>query len=164
MSDAHHFGAVGDGRVDDTAAIEHAVHNADGLVRLPRGDYLITRTIELDTTRTPRVAIEGSGGAAKLIMAGPGPAIRITGSHTAGTADPASIKPQVWSGQRMPMIANIEIEGRHAEADGVHLVGTMQATLTGVLVRECRNGIYITGRNRNILITGCHFYHNRGVG
>src|SRR5688500_10656518 len=132
MSDAHHFGAVGDGRTDDADALEHAIAKSDGLIRLPRGDYILSRTIEIDLSRTGRLAIEGSGGTAKLIMTGPGPALRVAGGHLKGTADPAHPQPQVWAGQRMPTITNIEIEGRHAEADGVELIGTMQPTLTGL--------------------------------
>src|SRR5687767_13841358 len=119
MSDAHHFGVVGDGTSDTTRALEHAIAKSDGLIRLPRGDYVLSRTIEIDLSRTGRLAIEGSGGTAKLIMAGPGPALRIVGGHLKGTADPAHLHPQIWTGERMPTITNIEIEGRHAEADGV---------------------------------------------
>jgi hypothetical protein len=163
MSDARHFGAVGDGRTDDTGAITHAIERADGLVHLPRGDYLITRTLDIDLARSGRVALEGSGGAARLIMAGPGPALRIRGTH-GGTAHPPSVKPEVWAGQRLPTVSHLEIEGRHPQADGIELTGTMQATLTALLIRTCRNGIALRGRNRNVLIDGCHVYHNTAVG
>jgi hypothetical protein len=33
-----------------------------------------------------------------------------------------------------------------------------------VVVREARHAVHLTVRNRNVLITDCHFYHNRGVG
>lgn len=163
VSEAQHFGAVGDGRTDDTAAIEHALEHADGSVRLPRGDYLLSRTIEVDLARGGRFAMEGSGGTARLIMTGPGPALRIVGSH-GGTAAPSTVKPQVWADQRMPTVTCVEILGRHPEADGVELIGTMQATLTGLLIRGCRHAVLLRGRNRNTVIHGCHVYHNTGVG
>ena len=42
------FGARGDGQTDDTAAIQSAIDRSrDGHVDFPRGDYRITRTIEI---------------------------------------------------------------------------------------------------------------------
>ena len=40
----------------------------------------------------------------------------------------------------------------------------MQLTVTRVLVRQCLHGIHLTGRNRNVIISDCHVYQNRGVG
>jgi len=54
----------------------------------------------------------------------------------------------------MPQIHNLEIHGDHPEADGIELTGTMEATLSGVLIRQVRHGIRLVKRNRNVLITG----------
>ena len=64
----------------------------------------------------------------------------------------------------MPTIDGIEIVGRHAKADGIRIEGVMQPTLTRLLLRELRTGIYVTKRARNLLIDHCHIYHNTGVG
>jgi hypothetical protein len=64
----------------------------------------------------------------------------------------------------MPQVADLEIRGEHPEADAIELIGTMEATFSGVLIRQVRNGIRLTKRNRNVLITGCHIYHNTGIG
>jgi hypothetical protein len=64
----------------------------------------------------------------------------------------------------MPTLSNLEIEGRHPQADGIRIVGVMQATLTGVLVHGVRTAVHVTGRARNLLISHCHFYHNNGIG
>jgi hypothetical protein len=50
------------------------------------------------------------------------------------------------------------------EADGIQIVGVMQPTLTRVLIRQVRTAVYIADRARNVVINGCHFYHNTGVG
>ena len=163
MSNVRNFGATGDGKTDDTAAIARAVTDGDGTLALPRGDYIINSPIIIDTTKTGRAAIHGTGGTAKVIMAGPGPAFIIKGNHT-GTADPRSYKPLTWQNERLPMIENLEIEGRDAQADGIRIEGTTQATIQGLLVRNCRHAIRIAKRNRNVLITSCHLYHNTGVG
>lgn len=75
MSNIREFGAVGDGKADDTLAIQHALADGDGVVEFPRGSYRITRSIVVDLAKHGRTAIDGSGGVAKLIMDGAGPAI-----------------------------------------------------------------------------------------
>jgi hypothetical protein len=163
MSTVLDFGAVGDGQMDDTEAIQHALDSGAGLVVFPRGNYRITKTLTVDLGKVGRTAISGSGGVAKLIMAGPGPALFLHGTHESN-ADPKNFKPQIWAQERFPTVDGIEIEGAHPQADGIRIEGTMQATLTRVLVREARTAVHVTKRARNILIDACHFYHNTGVG
>jgi hypothetical protein len=62
------------------------------------------------------------------------------------------------------MVDGIEIVGAHAEADGIEATGTMQLTITRVAVHEARHGIHLTVRNRNVIISDCHLYHNTGIG
>jgi hypothetical protein len=160
MSDAYLFGAAGDGTTDDTAAIEHALKDGDGTLYLSRGDYRITRTIELLLGKTGRLGIAGDG-TARVLMDGAGPAFRFVGTHE-GSAGPSSFKPEVWTHQRMPQLRGIEIVGLHNEAIGVQFEGVMQPTLIGVLIRQCRIGVHLVKRNRNVLIADSHIYHGRG--
>ena len=163
MGNVKDYGALGDGKNDDTEAIQHAVNDGEGLIRFPRGDYRITKTIEITLDKVGRKAIEGNGGTAKVVMAGSGPAFRFVGTH-GGTGNPRSAKPNVWSSQRLPTVSHIEIEGAHPEADGFEMVRTMQSVFESVLVRNVRTGIRLHRRNRNVLITHCHLYDNRNVG
>jgi len=156
------FGAIGDGTVDDTAAIEKAVKAGSGLIYFPKGRYRITHTIGVDLDAVDRISLVGTGPAC-LIMAGAGPAFHFVGTHS-GSADPASFGENVWLRQRMPIITRLEIVGAHPEAVGVRLEKTMQATLTNLLIRRCRIGIQLVVRNRNLVIDHCHIYHNRQVG
>jgi hypothetical protein len=96
-------------------------------------------------------------------MAGPGPALRLLGTHE-GTADPASFKPNVWQRQRAPMIDGLEIVGEHERADGIEASLTMQLTVTRTVIRKVVHAIHLTRRNRNIVIANCHLYENRGAG
>jgi hypothetical protein len=163
MSNVRNFGAIGDGVSDDTAAIRHALSDSDGMLEFPRGNYLISETIEIRLDETGRLGIDGADGTATVIMSGEGPAFRIIGTHS-GTGDPNSSKPNVWERQRMPTLRNIEITGTHESADGVELIETVQAVFSGVLIRQVRHGIRLHKRNRNVLISDSHFYHNTGVG
>ena len=156
------LGARGDGITDDTAAIQLAVDTKSGEIHFPGGIYLISKTIEVDLDKVGWTAFVGEG-TARIVMTGPGPAIRFVGTHE-GTADPNSAKENVWQNQRMPRVSGLEIIGAHPEADGIEASGTMQITIEGVLLRELRHGVRLVKRNRNVLISACHIYHNRGVG
>ena len=156
------FGAIGDGEADDTNAFQRAVDSGRGDVYVPRGTYRLTKTIVVDLDRIGPVSIVGSG-TAKLVMAGPGPALRLIGTHK-GTADPGTVKENVWKNQRMPSVSGLEIVGANAQACGVEATGTMEATFSSLQIRKVLHGIHLTERNRNVIISDCHIYENRGIG
>lgn len=163
MSFVTHFGAMGDGKADDTGAILHALESGDGAIDFPRGTYRITKTINVPLDTSNRTSLRGDAGTATVIMDGPGPAFRIIGTHS-GTADPNDFQPKIWQKQRMPSLTGFEIIGSHPEADGIELTGTMQAMIEGMLLRQLRDGIRLVKRNRNPLIANNHIYHNTGAG
>ncbi len=152
---------VGDGKADDTATIQRMI-DTSGSVRLGKGTYRLTKTLLVDLTKSGFAGIT-SDGTARLLMEGAGPAIHFVGTHE-GSAAPSTFKPQVWEKERTPMVDGIEIVGANAEADGIEATGTMQMTLRGVVVRDCRHAVHLSTRNRNVLIADCHFYHNTGIG
>lgn len=163
MANVRHFGARGDGRTDDTAALSHAVQNGDGLLELPRGTYVLSRPLYLPLDLHGRIGIDGQGGTARLLMTGPGPALHIVGTHRSN-ADPANVAESVWNKERFPTVQGLEIVGAHPEADGIRIEGAMQPTLLGVLIRRCRHGVHLLNRDRNVLIAHCHIYQHSGVG
>src|SRR5437867_2467562 len=117
------FGAKGDGATDDAAAIQELIDAKAGSIRFPAGTYRISKTLIVDLDKVGFTSFVADG-TARLIMAGSGPAIRFVGTH-AGTADPGSVKANVWERQRMPIVEGLAIEGGHAEADGIEAAGTM---------------------------------------
>jgi Right handed beta helix region/Pectate lyase superfamily protein len=161
MSNVKEFGAIGDGKSDDTKALRHAVEKGGGRLVFPRGTYRLTAPLEIDLDRFGPIALSGEGGTARLIMDGPGPAVRLVGTHFK-SADPTSIEPRVWQKQRLPTVSELEIVGNHDQADGIELEGTMQATIAGVSIRRCRYGIHLVKRNRNVLVANSHIYDMRG--
>ena len=156
------FGAVGDGTADDTEAIQRAVDSGTGLIRFPKGVYRITRPIEVALDDVGYTALDG-GGVSRIVMDGPGPAVRIVGTHD-GTAAPRTVDADVWQRQRTPMVVGLEIVGGHEQASGIEASGTMQLTLSRVVVRDALHAVHLTGRNRNVILSECHLYNNRGVG
>ena len=156
------FGALGDGIADDTAAIQRAVDAALQPLHFPAGTYRITKTIEIHLGKTGPLSITGDG-LARLKMEAAGPVLRIIGTHH-GTADPKSVQASVWDRQRSPLIDGIEISGHHGQAAGIELSNTLQAMLTRLTIRGVTHAIRLSTRNRNVVISDCHLYDNRGVG
>ncbi len=117
---------------------------------------------EINLDKTGPITISGDG-TATIVMDGPGPAFRFIGTHE-GTASPKTVKANVWKNQRTPMVDGIEIIGSHLEANGIEATGTMQITITRVVLRKLHHGVHLVKRNRNVLIADCHIYENNGVG
>ncbi len=156
------YGASGDGETDDTEAIQKAINSRHGGIRFPKGRYRISKTILIDLEKTGYTSLHGEG-VAQIIMAGSGPAFRFVGTHQ-GTAAPHTVKENVWKNQRTPMVDGLEIIGAHPEASGIEAIGTMQLTLTRLVVRDALHGVRLIKRNRNVILSECHLYHNRGIG
>lgn len=115
--------------------------------------------VDLGKHQAAQVIAESS---VTIVMDGPGPALRLIGSHQ-GTAGPTSFKPATWN-ENMPIVSGIEILGNHEEADGVELFQTVGAIVNKVSVRWCRHAIRLATRNRNVLISDCQLYENQGIG
>ena len=136
-----HFGAKGDGKTDDTAAIQKAVATTGNRLFFPKGHYKISKTILIDLAKMGYASIRGNGDA-QLIMAGAGPAFKIAGTHF-GSADPEGFDKKVWSSERMPLVEGLSIEGQHQAAVGIEAIGTMQLTITRVQVRHTLHAIHL---------------------
>ncbi|MFM2093979.1 MAG: hypothetical protein RIS70_1103 [Planctomycetota bacterium] len=161
-ADVRQFGARGDGMHDDGEAIAKALQAGHGSLVFPPGVYRITRTLEVRLDERGPACISGSS-SATLVMAGPGPAIRLIGTHS-GTADPSTMKASTWTRQRTPTLEGLAIAGDHPEADGVEASGTMQLTMHRVTIHQVRHALRLIERNRNLIVSDCHLYHNRGAG
>ena len=155
-------GLVGDGVADESEAIQAAVDAGTGHLQFERGVYRLTKTIEVDLDRVGPTNLSG-GGVARFVMEGQGPAFSFVGTHQ-GTADPKTVKPNVWQNQRAPMVDGIEIVGKHPQAEGIVASGTMQLTLTRLQIRNVLHAVRLTKRNRNVTLSECHLYDNRGIG
>ena len=156
------WGVVGDGVADDTAALQQLISSKQGSIRLPKGVYRITSTLQCPLDELGFTSLHGDG-VATIKMDGAGPALRLIGTHMK-SADPGGFAPNVWNRQRMPLVDGLGILGANDEADGIEAVGTMQLTVSRVQIRGCRHGIHLVKNNRNVIVSDCHIYENRGVG
>lgn len=147
---------------DRTGEFRERLAQGNGTLLLEPGAHRITGTLEVALSGKHSAVIRPASGSATLIMDGPGPAIRIRGSHE-GTASPSSFKVETFH-ERMPVIEGIEIVGNHPEADGIELVRTFEAIVSKVAVRWCRDGVRLFERNRNVTLSDVNLYENRGIG
>ena len=105
---------------DLTEELNQLIAESGGNLSPAAGVYRITGPLKFDLEQKHSAIIRASDGPVTIIMDGPGPAIRIRGSHD-GTASPKTFSPATWN-ERMPIIEGIEIVGNHPEADGIELV------------------------------------------
>ncbi|MCA9088272.1 MAG: right-handed parallel beta-helix repeat-containing protein [Planctomycetaceae bacterium] len=152
---------VGDGVADDTQALQSRILKSAGQLELPAGRYRLTATLEVPLDQRGPFALVGEG--ATLIMAAPGPALRLRGTHFK-SADPQNYTPQIWERERMPLVDGLAITAEHPEADGIEAVGTMQLTITRTHIHKCRHAVRLVENNRNVQISDCHLYENSGCG
>ncbi|MGV3483255.1 MAG: right-handed parallel beta-helix repeat-containing protein [Planctomycetaceae bacterium] len=153
---------VSDGMADASDTIQKLIDSGDPNIHFPRGTYRLTQSVLVDLDKTGFVSLSGDG-VARIVMDGPGPAFRLIGTHDS-SADPGTFKDNVWQRQRAPMLDGLEIIGNHPKACGVEAVGTMQLTLTRLVVRKVLHAVHLVKRNRNVLIANSHLYENRGIG
>lgn len=147
---------------DRTAEFRRQISESDGTLLLEPGVHRITGTLEIGLEGRRSTIVRPAAGPVTLIMDGPGPALRIAGSHE-GSASPKTFKPTTWN-ERMPLVEGIEIIGNHPEADGIELFQTFEPVISKVAVRWCRHGIRLVTRNRNVTISDVHLYENSGIG
>ncbi|HRQ90603.1 MAG TPA: hypothetical protein PLA50_17550, partial [Bacteroidia bacterium] len=139
---------------DRTEEFRQRISANEGTLLLPPGVHRITGTLEFKLDGRHSALVRPEGGPATLVMDGPGPAIRIVGSHE-GSAAPKTFKATTWN-ERMPILEGFEIVGNHPEADGIQLQRTFEASISEVAVRWCRHGIHLFERNRNVAISDVH--------
>lgn len=157
------FGATGNGTTDDTESLQHALDDGDGILDFPKGTFRITRPLVIDLTKTGRAAVRGAGGTSRLLMTGAGPALRIVGDHR-GTAVPASATERTRDRERFPTVSGLEIVGTHPDSVGIELRKTIQATVSNVLIRQCKYALHLVERNRNFILADSHLYDNHEYG
>lgn len=146
---------------DVTTELQKQIDDRNGSLLLIKQVYRITKPLEVDLEKHGTMAIKAIGGST-IVMDGPGPAIRLKGTHQ-GTASPKSFKPGTWN-ERMPILTGFEILGAHPEASGIELFQTVGCIVERVSVRWCLHGIHLVERNRNVVVSNTHLYENSGVG
>jgi Pectate lyase superfamily protein len=159
------YGAVGDGKTDDTTALQQAL-NANRYVYLPRGTYLVSKTL---TTEPKRVILQGESQQGSII--------RLKNNAT-GFTNPEDPQPLIttFEGnstgqafQNMMQNLTVDVGSGNAGAIGIRLTNNNQGGVQNVTIRSSdpnyqgRTGLALTkqwpgpGLIKNVTIDGFNF-------
>jgi len=159
---AAQFGAQGDGRADDTAALQAALDaafgRADGaLLMIPPGQYRISRTLKI----APKENITRQAGIF-------GPGARLISNITNG--DPV-LEIQSTSTFRFLLVQGLDIHGSGRDGDGIRLICRGNQSflynfcLRDLVVQNCgRDGCHMLGNVFEGQIANCYFRNNKHHG
>jgi hypothetical protein len=160
------FGAVGDGKADDTAALQAAIDAAfapdrGGLLTIPPGTYRVTRTLRVRLLGSPAAdltrqsGIQGQGARILSQIADKAPVLELVSRATV----------------RFVLIAGLDILGSGGEGPGIHLECEAKEhylynfCLRDVVVQGCGgDGCRMIGNVFEGQLFNCYFRDNRGSG
>ncbi|SMF58959.1 Pectate lyase superfamily protein [Tistlia consotensis] len=164
--DARDFGAVGDGRADDTAALQQALDTAfgqlhGGLLTIPPGTYRVTAPLRVETAAKPAgnlthaLTIQGRGARLVSEITGDDPVLEIV-SHAV---------------VRFLTVDGLEIQGNGEEGHGLALTCIERGTylynfcLRDLVVQGCGgDGCRLVGNLFEGQVFNSYFRDNRGNG
>lgn len=167
------FGAAGDGRTDDTDAVQNAIdaareHGQDAIAYLPRGDYAVSRTLRLGGADY-RVGGSGSRTYIRWRGRGPEPVFHVEDPQRVILEQLAVVSEgtgpdvlQTDSGQPSFMVYDsVYVYGmyrRNPWKHGLHLVGLGQGAT--VLIREITGSMRFTNSAEARILVNASYYGN----
>ncbi|MBV8536900.1 MAG: right-handed parallel beta-helix repeat-containing protein [Alphaproteobacteria bacterium] len=154
------FGVVGDGKADDTAALEAGLNAAfggrPGILTIPAGVYRVTRTIRVLMT---------AGGDAHT-------GVRAYGAHfVSSIEDGGNVFEFVNRAEtRLVLMEGLDILGTHRDGHGIYIdsqsgPGFGNFCLRDIVVQYCGgDGAHLVGNVSEGEVTNSYFRNNRGNG
>lgn len=150
--DINKFGAVGDGKTDDTEAFQQAAKQK-GILRLEPGKtYLISSTIKIDLTNIKGIQANN----AKIFLSGDFPAFHLKGNKTNGGAEPPSNAG--LENEFSAVIEQLHVYSKNHEGTALILDGTFGVNISKSHFYNLKKGIEVINRNRNVIITENHLW------
>jgi hypothetical protein len=153
VASVKHFGAVGDGKTDDSRAFQSALQSVQqGAILVPRGRYRISRPVILSK---PGIVLRGEHRDETVVLAG-----HVPGDCSQRNQGPPNCAP--YGGAAMFQIAG-QVSGRRL-ATVVRSARRGERALRLSSARSIRAGQFIRLRMRNPSDNslGCHLYLNAG--
>jgi len=146
------FGAIGDGVADDTTAIQNAI-NASSNVYIPEGTYLVTKALQILSSKT----IYGAGVGGTIIK---------RTSTTPETINGASVVAILYTGGSSVKVSDLELLGETTAVNGIFfgLDGTLvtnNSSFNNIAIGDCFGAIkdsagpYMTSFT-NVRATSCN--------
>lgn len=167
------FGAVGDGRTDDTAAVKAAIaaareHGNGALAYLPRGDYAVSETLELGGAD---YYVGGCGSRTYVTWKGPERGVvfhvqdpdRVTLEHLAvrRTTQAVDVLQTSTGGPSYMVYDGVYVFGMYQKnpwEKGLHLVGLSPDST--VLIRELTGNLQFTNCAQARVLVNTSYYAN----
>lgn len=159
---ADHYGARGDGRADDTAALQAAIDDVfsrpdGGLLVIPPGQYRISRSLRIAPAGnvTRQAGIFAPGARLISVIDNGDPVIDITSRSTF----------------RFLLLQGLDIHGSGRDGDGIRMTCRGNThflynfCLRDIVVQNCgRDGCRLIGNVFEGQLANCFFRNNRGSG
>ena len=145
--DIKNFGAIGDGKIDDTLAFQKAAQEI-GVLRLESGKtYLISKTIILDLSKINGIQANN----AKILISEDIPAFHLKGNKVDGGAEPPSNLG--LEHEFSVVIDGLHVYSKNHIGTALLLDGTFGVNISNSHFYNLKSGIELINKNRNVLIT-----------
>lgn len=154
----NNFGAMGDGKTDDTVAFQKAALE-NGVLRLDSGKtYLINKTIVLDLNKIKGIQANN----AKIFVSKDIPAFHLKGNKITGGAEPPSNTglEQEFSA----VIEGLHVYSNNHKGTALVLDGTFGVNISNSHFYNLKKGIELINKNRNVIITENHIWDIKEYG
>lgn len=151
----------GDGTTDDTSALQSLVDSEKSLHLPANLTIKLTSSITIDINKLKLF----DGGNSTFLVSGDFPAFTISGTLTSSmTANPSTLNTQIMQSEAEFKLTNCKIRGSSATSGtGVSITGSFKATIDKCYIYNLKNGVVISGQNRDLIIShnsiyGCSQY------
>lgn len=156
----------GDGITDDSYALQHLIDSNSSIV-IPNGlTVRLTRTININISKLKMF----DGGNSVFLVDGSFPAFRVYGTN-AGSADPSTQMNDVLEKEAGFIFKNAIIIGNNKynaitfdNSTGIVVENCFGITITNCYITQVRDGIVVSGMNRNIIFSDNNIYNLTGCG
>ncbi|WP_298472120.1 hypothetical protein [uncultured Psychrobacillus sp.] len=143
----HKFGAIGDGKTDDTLAFRKASKER-GIISLESGKtYLISKTIFLDLSTIKGI----QGNNAKILVRGDIPAFHLTGNKLEDGAEPPSNVG--LEDEFSAVIEGLHVYSNNHQGTALVLDGSFGVNISNSHFYSLKKGIELINKNRNVIFT-----------
>ena len=145
--DIMEFGAIGDGKTDDTVAFQKASQE-NGVLRLDsEKTYLINKTIVLDLNKINGIQANN----AKILISEDVPAFHLKGNKVDGGAEPPSNLG--LEHEFSAVIDGLHVYSKNHIGTALVLDGTFGVNISNSHFYNLKTGIELINKNRNVIIT-----------
>lgn len=148
----HKYGAIGDGKTDDTLAFQKAFEESGVISLESNKTYLISETVVMDLSKIKGI----QGNNAKILLKTDIPAFHITGNKVDDGAEPPSNVG--LEDEFAAVIEGLHVYSNNHQGTALVLDGTFGVNISNSHFYSLKSGIELINKNRNVIITENHIW------